>query len=132
MQHGDATKALAALAQEHRLAVFRMLVREGPSGLAAGEIAARVAVPPSTLSHHLAHLERAGLLRSWRMERRIFYAVDIEGTRRLVAFLIEDCCQGHPEICGMASEGGCGDDHHLSQSGVRDLAQCPGDDPQLG
>ena len=100
METRDAVEALSALAQEHRLAVFRLLVREGPNGLPAGEIAERVAVPPSTLSHHLAHLERAGLLRSWRVERRIFYAVDIEGTRRLVAFLTEDCCQGHPEICG--------------------------------
>jgi DNA-binding transcriptional ArsR family regulator len=130
MEHGNAIEAFSALAQEHRLAVFRMLVREGPNGLPAGVIAARVAVPPSTLSHHLAHLERAGLLRSWRIERRIFYAVDIEGTRRLVAFLTEDCCQGHPEICGYGQGGGCGDDHHLPQPGMRDLAQCPGDDPQ--
>lgn len=107
MDHKTATEAFSALAQEHRLTVFRILMREGPNGLPAGEIAARVAVAPSTLSHHLAHLERAGLLRSWRVERRIFYAVDIMGTRRLVAFLTEDCCQGHPEICGMASEGVC-------------------------
>lgn len=107
MEYAKAVAAFSALAQEHRLAVFRMLVREGPNGLPAGEIAARVAVPPSTLSHHLAHLERSGLLRSWRVERRIFYAIDIEGTRRLVAFLTEDCCQGHPEICGMPSDGVC-------------------------
>ena len=105
MEAKGAIEAFAALAREHRLAVFRLLVREGPSGLPAGEIAERVAVPSSTLSHHLAHLERAGLLRSWRIERRIFYAVDIEGTRRLVAFLTEDCCQGHPEICGYGSGG---------------------------
>lgn len=107
MESDSAIAALAALAQEHRLAVFRLLVREGPSGLPAGTIAARVGVPPSTLSHHLAHLERAGLLRSWRIDRRIFYAVDVEGTRRLVAFLTDDCCQGHPEICAMPSEGVC-------------------------
>jgi DNA-binding transcriptional ArsR family regulator len=126
------TEALGALAQEHRLAVFRLLVREGPSGLPAGQVADRVGVPPSTLSHHLAHLERAGLLRSWRVQRRIYYAVDVEGTRRLVAFLTEDCCQGHPELCGYGSKGGtCVDDHHLSQPEVRDVAQRPGDDPQL-
>jgi ArsR family transcriptional regulator, arsenate/arsenite/antimonite-responsive transcriptional repressor len=132
MEMKRALEAFAALAQEHRLAVFRLLVREGPNGLAAGDIAQRVAVPPSTLSHHLAHLERAGLLRSWRVERRIFYAVDIEGTRRLVTFLTEDCCQGHPEICGYGKEGGCRDNHDLSQSSLRDVAQCPGDDPELG
>ncbi|MCU0838491.1 MAG: metalloregulator ArsR/SmtB family transcription factor [Rhodospirillales bacterium] len=131
MEEDTAVAAFSALAQEHRLKVFRLLVCEGPTGLPAGEIAARIAVPPSTLSHHLAQLERAGLLRSWRVERRIFYAVDIEGTRRLVAFLTEDCCQGHPELCGYGSTGGCGDDHHLSQSEMRDVAQCPCDDPEL-
>lgn len=127
-----AVAALSALAQDHRLAVFRLLVREGPSGLSAGDIAAKAAVAPSTLSHHLGQLERAGLLRSWRVERRIFYAVDVEGTRRLLAFLTEDCCQGRPEICGYERQGGCGDDHDLSQPGVRDVAQCAGDDPELG
>jgi DNA-binding transcriptional ArsR family regulator len=124
--------ALAALAQEHRLRVFRLLVREGPNGMPAGEVATQIAVPPSTLSHHLAHLERAGLLRSWRVDRRIFYAVDIEGTRRLLAFLTEDCCQGRPEICGYGSGGGSLDDHDLSQPGLRDVAECPCDDPELG
>lgn len=132
MEAKNAVEALSALAQEHRLAVFRLLVREGPNGLPAGAIAERTAVPPPTLSHHLAHLERAGLLRSWRVERRIFYAVDVEGTRRLVTFLTEDCCQGHPEICGYKSGGGCRDDHHLSQPEVRDVTQRAGVDPQHG
>jgi DNA-binding transcriptional ArsR family regulator len=132
MEMKQAVAALGALAQEHRLAVFRLLVREGPSGLSAGDIAARVAVAPSTLSHHLGHLERAGLLRSWRAQRRIFYAVDVEGTRRLLAFLSEDCCQGRPEICGYRLQGGSGDDHDLPQPEVRDVAQCAGDDPELG
>ncbi len=132
MESHDAIEALAALAQEHRLAVFRLLVREGPSGLPAGAIAGRIGVPPSTLSHHLAHLERAGLLRSRRIERRIFYAVDIEGTRRLVAFLTEDCCHGHPELCGFETRGHRRDDHDLPQPGVRNVAQCSGDDPEFG
>ncbi len=126
-----AVQALAALAHEHRLAVFRLLVREGPPGLPAGTVAARVAIPPSTLSHHLAALEGAGLITSRRVERRIYYAVDILGTRRLLAFLTEDCCRGHPELCGYRKENYPDDDHHLSQSEVRDVAKRPSDDPQL-
>ncbi len=92
--------ALSALAQEHRLQVFRMLVKEGPSGLPAGEIAARIGAAPSALSFHLAHLERAGLLRAWRVKRNIYYAVEVEGMRQLLSFLTEDCCHGRPELCG--------------------------------
>lgn len=111
MNDGEAISALAALAQEHRLGIFRLLVKQGPSGLSAGTIAARVGIAPSALSFHLGQLERAGLLRSWRVKRNIFYAVDIEGMRRLLDFLTEDCCQGHPEICGKAIESAlaCGD-----------------------
>lgn len=91
--------ALSALAQETRLAVFRLLVKEGPEGLPAGRVAERLAVTPATLSFHLAQLERAGLLSSQRHSRQIVYRVDLEGTRRLLAFLTEDCCQGRPELC---------------------------------
>src|SRR5512144_1128010 len=117
MEKRHAVEAFAALAQEHRLAVFRLLVREGPNGLPAGEIADRVAIPSSTLSRHLAPLEQAQLLRSWRVKRQIFYAVDFEGTRRLLAFLTEECCQGRPEICGYGSAESCcnkGDQPHTS------------------
>ncbi len=100
MEEKDAIDALGALAQETRLAVFRLLVREGPNGLAAGALAERLGVAPSTLSFHLAQMERAKLLRSWRQSRQVLYAADYEGTRRLIAFLTEDCCQGRPEICG--------------------------------
>jgi DNA-binding transcriptional ArsR family regulator len=115
MEIKQAIEALGALAQEHRLAVFRLLVRQGPNGLAAGDVAEQVGVPPSTLSHHLAHLERAGLLRSWRIQRNIYYAVHIEGTRRLIGFLTEDCCQGRPEICGYGGGLGCADDDRVSE-----------------
>ena len=74
--------------------------RPGPNGLPAGDIAERVGVPPSTLSFHLKELDRAGLARSWRVQRQIRYAADYEGLRRLLAFLTADCCNGHPEICG--------------------------------
>lgn len=131
MESSAAIETFAALAQTHRLAVFRLLMCHGPGGLTAGAIAEHLSVPPSTLSHHLSRLERAGLLRSRRLERHIFYAVDIEGTRRLVTFLTEECCQGHPEICGFDQQGGSRADHDLPQSGMRNVAQCPGDDPQL-
>jgi len=94
-----AVEALSALAQESRLAVFRLLVREGPEGLPAGQVAQRLGINASTLSHHLGLLERAGLLRSWRIERQIFYAADYAGMTRLLSFLTEDCCQGRAEIC---------------------------------
>jgi ArsR family transcriptional regulator, arsenate/arsenite/antimonite-responsive transcriptional repressor len=90
----------AALANELRLSVFRLLVAVAPGGLPAGQIADRLEVPASTLSTHLAQLERAGLLRSWREQQRILYAIDTEGTRTLVGFLIDDCCGGQPELCG--------------------------------
>jgi ArsR family transcriptional regulator, arsenate/arsenite/antimonite-responsive transcriptional repressor len=94
----------AALAHELRLNVFRLLVAELPSGLPAGQIALRLQVPSSTLSTHLAQLERAGLLRSSREQQRIVYAVNTEGTRELVRFLVSDCCGGQPELCGLGTE----------------------------
>jgi ArsR family transcriptional regulator, arsenate/arsenite/antimonite-responsive transcriptional repressor len=99
METKEALDALAALAQATRLAVFRLLVRQGPVGMTAGAVAEALGVAPSTLSPHLAQLERAGLATSWRVDRRIFYAVDIEGTRRLLRYLTEECCGGNPELC---------------------------------
>jgi ArsR family transcriptional regulator, arsenate/arsenite/antimonite-responsive transcriptional repressor len=92
--------AFAALANEIRLSVFRLLVGVAPEGMPAGQISDRLEVPASTLSTHLAQLERAGLLKSWREQQRILYAVDTDGTRNLVGFLVNDCCGGHPELCG--------------------------------
>ena len=109
MNDKDAIAAFGALAQAHRLAVFRLLVRTGPAGLAAGEIADAIGVPASTLSHHLAILERASLLTSRRAERRIIYAIDVPGTRGLIDFLSEDCCNGRPELCGLMEPGPSGD-----------------------
>lgn len=100
-----AIMAFNALAHEHRLKVFRMLIRKGPVGLSAGDIAHRLRLPPSSLSFHLGQLERAGLIKSWRQQRRIIYAIDIDGTRRVLTFLTEDCCNGHPEICGGLVKG---------------------------
>ena len=98
--HPDAcVTALAALAHAHRLQAFRLLVRHAPGGVSAGDIAAHLRVPPSSLSFHLAHLERAGLVRARRAQRRILYSADLDAMGRLLAHLTEDCCGGHPEIC---------------------------------
>ncbi|MCZ8135128.1 MAG: metalloregulator ArsR/SmtB family transcription factor [Porphyrobacter sp.] len=94
-----ALDALGALAHETRLSVFRMLVQAGPEGVIAGAIAERLGVPPSTMSHHLSTLERAGLVQSERESRLIHYRADFAGMRRLLAFLMQDCCQGLPEMC---------------------------------
>lgn len=99
MKANDAIDALAALAQETRLVVFRLLVRQGPDGLAAGAIADTLGIPAPTLSFHLGQLSAAGLVDSRRVGRSIIYAANYGGMRDLLAFLIEDCCQGRPELC---------------------------------
>ena len=103
MKSHDAIKALSALAHDHRLAVFRLLIKEGTEGLPAGLIAEALGIPPSSLSFHLSQLEHAGLVKSRRDQRRIIYSVDIATTRDLLAFLSEDCCGGRPEICARLS-----------------------------
>jgi DNA-binding transcriptional ArsR family regulator len=94
MEMPAALNALGALAQESRLAVFRLLVQGGPDGLAAGEIAERLRIPPATLSFHLGQLGQAGLVTSTRNGRSIVYAADYTGMDRLLGFLYENCCQG--------------------------------------
>ncbi len=106
MEVKDALIALSALAQETRLEVFRLLMRSGPRGMAAGGVAERIGVQPATLSFHLRELERAGLLTARRESRQIFYAPEYRGMRALLAFLTEDCCGGHPEICTVPGAGG--------------------------
>ncbi|HXF53306.1 MAG TPA: metalloregulator ArsR/SmtB family transcription factor [Hyphomicrobiaceae bacterium] len=102
MEEGDVIAALAALAHKHRLGIFRLLVRRGPSGMPAGEVAARAGISPTNTSFHLKELDRAGLVRATRHGRFVRYAVDVDGMRRLLTFLTEDCCQGQPELCGEA------------------------------
>lgn len=97
-------KQLSALAHEHRLAVFRLLVKHGKSGLHAGDIAQRLDLPTSTLSGYLATLEQAGLLLSEREGRFITYRVAAGNVRGLLDYLISDCCAGRPELCGLAAE----------------------------
>lgn len=91
---GRAVAALAALAQEHRLTVFRLLVQSGERGLAAGEIADSLGLAPSSLSFHLAHLHSAGLVTRTRNMRSIIYAADYSAMTDLIAFLTENCCAG--------------------------------------
>ena len=99
MEEKTAVTGLAALAHETRLKIFRKLVQAGPIGLSAGDIAEAVETAPTTLSFHLKELQRSGLLTARRESRQIFYAVDFVEMRGLLDFLMDDCCQGHPEIC---------------------------------
>jgi len=100
METIDAAHIFGALAQETRLAILHLLIGAGPNGLAAGEIAQRLRLPASTISFHLAALERTGLVRSTKQSRLNIYTVQIAALRRLIAFLTETCCSGHPELCG--------------------------------
>jgi ArsR family transcriptional regulator, arsenate/arsenite/antimonite-responsive transcriptional repressor len=101
MQSDTAVSALGALANEHRLALFRLLVRTGSEGLAAGAIATALGLPNSSLSFHLAHLSQAGLVRQERRGRSLIYSADYEAMNGLVAYLMENCCAG-AEACAAA------------------------------
>jgi ArsR family transcriptional regulator, arsenate/arsenite/antimonite-responsive transcriptional repressor len=94
-----ATNAFGALAQETRLAVFRLLIEAGAEGMPAGEIARHLGTPHNTMSTHLAILARAGLVTSRRESRSVIYAADYAGVRGLIEFLLHDCCKGRPETC---------------------------------
>jgi len=100
MEITKATAALAALAQETRLAIFRRLVEAGGEGLSAGEIATALGTQPATLSFHLKELANAGLIARDRRGRTINYAVNTKGMRALMDFLTRDYCDGRPELCG--------------------------------
>ncbi len=99
MESEQTILALAALAQQTRLDVFRLLVKHEPEGLPAGEIARRLAVPQNTMSSHLGILARAKLLRTERQSRSIIYRANLEAVQGLVTFLLNDCCGGRTEIC---------------------------------
>jgi ArsR family transcriptional regulator len=105
-----ALAALAALGQPIRLEIFRLLMRREPEGVAAGAIAESIGCAHNTLSSHLSILARSGLIRGTRDGRSIVYHADIEGMRALIAFLITECCDGHPELCNLQDalrETGC-------------------------
>jgi DNA-binding transcriptional ArsR family regulator len=111
MQLPIAVEALSALAHASRLAVFRLLVRAGAEGMAAGDIAREVGALPNTLSTHLTILGHTGLIRSRREGRSIIYSADYDRMRDLLGFLVADCCAGRPEICGslgdLATDAAC-------------------------
>jgi len=95
-----AIDALGALAQESRLKVFRLLLRAGREGMPAGDIARALGVPHNTMSVHLAVLSRAKLVGACKEGRSVIYAANLQGTRELLSYLIEDCCRGKPDTCG--------------------------------
>lgn len=94
MKSDAAVSALGALANEHRLAIYRLLVQAGPGGRAAGAIADKLDLPASSLSFHLAHLTRAGLIEQRRESRSLIYSADFDTMNGLVGFLTENCCGG--------------------------------------
>src|SRR5262245_2154382 len=106
MEEKQALDALAAIAQESRLQVFRLLVRSGTTGQSAGQIAEELEIPPPTLSFHLKELLRAGLVTDRREGRSIIYSLNVAVVRALLGFLLEDCCEGRPELCQLSPTGG--------------------------
>jgi DNA-binding transcriptional ArsR family regulator len=116
MENETAILALAALAQNTRLEVFRLLVRHEPEGLPAGEIARTLAVPANTLSAHLNLLSHAGLVRGERRSRSIVYRAELSRLSELASFLIMDCCGGRAELCApvLAESPCCPDKAHAN------------------
>ena len=99
MEKTDAVAALAALAQDNRLDVFRLLVEAGPDGLPAGEVASALSLAPNTLTFHFDRLRAAGLVTVRRDGRSMIYAARFEKMTALLAYLTDNCCQGAPEKC---------------------------------
>jgi ArsR family transcriptional regulator, arsenate/arsenite/antimonite-responsive transcriptional repressor len=104
MEIKTAVTALAALAQETRLSIYRLLVEAGPEGVSAGRLGETLRVPAATLSFHLKELSRAGLLSSRQDRQFIYYAVDFERMAELMTFLTQNCCKGMPQTCLAAVE----------------------------
>jgi DNA-binding transcriptional ArsR family regulator len=107
MKSIDAVNRLYALAQESRLAVFRLLVQKGPDGLCAGDISDKLGLAPATLSFHLKELSNAGLLKSWQEGRFVYYAPDFKAMNALLGYLTENCCAGSKTAPGCASPSTC-------------------------
>jgi len=120
MDQKHAIAALAALAQETRLELFRLLVTSGPEGLSAGVIAERLGVQPSSLSFHLAQLAHAGLITPRRLSRQLIYSAEYGAMNDLLAYLTENCC-GRGDACTPACNPAC-DPADLLTTGETDEA----------
>ncbi len=99
MKDEKAISILSAMAQTTRFAVFRMLMKAGDDGVSAGEIAKKLNVPQNTLSAHLNILNQAGLIKMKRSGRNLFYSISINELNNFLEYLVQDCCDGHPEVC---------------------------------
>ena len=99
MNRRQAISAFAALSQDTRLSIVRLLVKAGPDGVAAGDVADEIGVSASNLSFHLKELTHAGLVSARREARSIIYSAEFDSLRGLISFLMKDCCAGRPEIC---------------------------------
>lgn len=104
MEKRQVIARLSALAHEARLDVFRFLVQQGPSGVPAGEIGERFALPAATLSFHLSALRHAGLVDNRRSGRQVWYFARYEAMSELMAFLMDNCCQGHADACAFLTD----------------------------
>lgn len=100
MNNAAAIDAFGALAHQHRLAVYRALVKRGPDGLAAGAIGDKVGLQPSSLTFHLQSLQRAGLIMQRRVGRQLIYSADFAAMNSLVSYLTENCCAESGQSCG--------------------------------
>ena len=100
----SALAVLAALGQENRLAIYRLLVQAGPPGMTVGEIGRKLALAPATLSFHLKELSHAGMIAATNQGRHIVYAANFEQMNALLAYLTENCCQGDPGACRPAAK----------------------------
>ena len=102
MKTRQVIEALGALAHEHRLAIYRLLVERGPEGLPAGAIAEHIGLVPSSLTFHVQALQRSGLISQRRVSRQVFYAADFEEMNGLVGYLTENCCGQTEGACAQA------------------------------
>ena len=99
MEKSDALAALAALAQDHRLETYRLLVQAGPEGMPAGEVAAAIGLPPNTMTFHFDRLRQAGLVTVRRDGRSMIYAARYDTMNSLLGYLSENCCRGSGQAC---------------------------------